>query len=178
MKKIWIWGSSILTPVIVGVLVERLKDYPVASQLWICMQWSYNKLIWLINLNVKLWVITVILGCAFFLRWCVHWYNKNIKVHPLEKNVCPTPLLAYTSDTIMGIRWSWRWVKGAGDKWFVTDLTHLCPIDGTPLTSMLICPRCGKDYYSIYPDTEKVLILIQDNARRRCLDDGQWITPS
>jgi len=157
-------------PLLVGLLLEYLKEYPFFSTLWSAIVWCWDGVLFLANIQVSLWaiilglLIVIVLGCLF----------KSIKINTRPEPKPDAPFLSYKEDVFDNFPVRWAWVLYS-DGYSPKSITVCCPNDKTPLIFDYYyykCPRCKKEYHQ-YPDNGQIDVLIRDNAIRGNFNKSQ-----
>lgn len=174
MKK-WIkspWTVSLGTALfsLLGtVLYDYFKEKPILTTINQGVNWLVERFTNFINLEIKLWLILVILA-ALVLIFILYILIENKKVRKPE-------FLNYKEDRLKKWRWSWEWKWSETRKaWIISNLEPHCPNCGTTLmedSNALMfhgfgCPRC--DFYAgteKFEDPRKIEALILDNLNRK-----------
>lgn len=157
----WLW--SIPSGVIIGLLVEHFKVYPIISNMWDGIVFVWGKFVWFMTIDIKLWWI-LLASVIILTILCVKIkINFTTNIPPKEKT--KPKILNYTSENYKGILWQFSWTL-YHNEWDITDLTPCCPKDKTPLCGSK-CPRCDSEYFGKEGlNYEMAETLIIDNAKK------------
>lgn len=161
---------SIISGVAVSIICDWIKNIPVLSTIKWIFTTSFNKIIFFLNLRVKIWILLVVL--LLFILFC--YLIKKMK----DSNKVEEPsFIEYTSDNFMHWKWSWGWMWNNYNKhWQVTNLRAHCPSCDTVMNGndksfygpSYKCPRC--QFYATCKQCDlgfEVESVIIDNIRRK-----------
>ncbi|MDR1091927.1 MAG: hypothetical protein LBL79_12705 [Prevotella sp.] len=160
-KKLINWSIGVAVTIITGVAItiisERLTDDPVAPLRWL---WSWLSKI--MSYEAKIWIILLCLGIILLIIWILTKPKKTTK-HPFAD---------YTSDTINGDKWVWKWSEYSNH---IDSLRMICPEDDTDMIWAhyldnglfgLECPRCKHRKSFSNDDVVRLRAIICDNAKK------------
>ncbi len=164
------WTISFVTAIfslILTIIYDYFKQNPFLSTIIEVVKWIGNKIIFILNYDIKVWwilssIITIVILILFI----------NLR---REKIIKPD-FYNYKEDKFKKWKWSWDWeynrIKGG---WDVKRMQPYCPHCDTPLiknSSLYIleywCPRC--EYNATSDDCDdpvNVKVIIFDNVNRK-----------
>lgn len=171
MKRIKNWlksplGAGIATTVlafILSVIYDLLKNEPVLTLVSQILQNVLNFILFILNFQLSVWLILLVVAAIIFVIYILYKIDER-KEPPLP------PFIDYTSDTLMDIKWRWRWERMSDGKYDITNLQPMCRYCDSPLYedySKIKCIRCKSLEYKPIPEFDLVKSLICDNVDKR-----------
>jgi hypothetical protein len=161
-KKLKNWAIGVAGTIIAGVLITAISEW-LTSDRYAPFCWLWSWLLKIINYEIKIWIILLCLGIILLIIWIL------TKPEKIEKH----PYADYTSDTINGDKWVWKWSAYLNN---IDGICMICPADDTNMMwadyldngqSGFECPRCRHKKSFSDDDLVRIRAIICDNARRR-----------
>lgn len=152
--KKWYWTAfgTVLLTIVSDNIAERTKELPLINYLLFPFRWLYGVGARFLTLNIKMWVLTLIVVALYFMR-------RLFKHLALANSSLPS-FVSYTSDCFHIWTWKWSWQKG-NDGWMIQNLTPYCSKCDVELginnfANTARCPACRTEYgyYASSPDFE------------------------
>jgi len=148
------------------IIYDLVKSQPFLSTVWSIIKFILNKIIFLLNCNVKTWWVLLFLLVVISALYIINRLNNEEIIHP---DFC-----SYRNDKFQ-YTWSWEWIfDKKTKKWKICNLKAHCPKCDTPMidyTNLIDpsfnCPRCN--YISsrgTYEYSGKITLVIIDNIKK------------
>ncbi len=161
-------GSTLIGGIATTILIDLFSKVSIWSTLRSVIRFIGLALYAFFNFEIKLWWLLIAISVLIVI---IIIYVKYIDA--TEKSKRP-PFWDYTSDSIKGFSWEWKWKKNYEGKYEIEGLQPVCSECKTPLINaegasfylQLKCPRCNRkiNYDSHVKDEVETLII--DNARK------------
>ncbi len=181
MKKFWksAWGIALGTALfsfMLTLLSDCLAEKPVFSTIVSIITTVIDKIVFVLNFNLKLWWVLLVLVVLFVLRICY----ANIRANADTPKAKPS-FMDYTEDVIDGWHIKWFWEKDYSGLYGISSIYPICNHCKTPLIRQsfepLSCPRCKRRYHKTFPDDHQFKVMIHDNIDKGLLpeiESKQW----
>ena len=174
-KSFWTnpWTVTIgggLVVLFITVIIDAITAEKIFNTLKVLLSFIWNIVISILNFRLKVWWL--LCGIAVIaIVLCILIKLSDKKSQTIEK----PKFLEYTEDHILGLSWRWRWERMYDGKYRIENLEAVCSKCGTPLvfeySELHKCLRCNKEFYHDWIETDHVIMLIQDNVRRKCFSE-------
>lgn len=173
IKKIWkdpVGATLISTGLLalIGWIGVKLYDGLVVSTLQTLWTWIKAFLFF------EIAVIWIILGLAVLILILYLWVRLSDKSSPQEESPIPA-FFSYTSDVFNGYTYEWGYCQNYPYDNYIIDrdsMRILCPKCDTAIYDLGYpsCPRCNNYNFQRMKDQREVILVIEDNIRRRKYD--------
>ncbi|MDR1198515.1 MAG: hypothetical protein LBK94_05825 [Prevotellaceae bacterium] len=161
-KKLKNWAIGVIGTIITGVAITVISE-KLTSDPYTPFCWLWGWLLKIMNYEIKIWVILLFLGIIYLI----------IRLLPEPEKTKKHPFADYTSDTINGDKWAWKWNEYLNH---IDGVCMFCPEDDTIMMrvdcwengqSGFECPRCRRRKNFSGDDFNRLQAIIYDNARKR-----------
>lgn len=175
IKNAWLWITGVATTVIVGLVVEYTKEYPIPGAIWNKICWLWNKFIELMTMDIELWWILIFIAAMLIL----HYVINNIEIIKTETEIKkgvpqPPKFLSYKREVVDNIPWEWSWEQ-TSKGWIISNLHPCCPKDGARLNHYSDdCPICKTNYWGV-ADHEKAAAIIENKLKKEFQNNQQFL---
>ena len=146
------------------LIIDWIKQIKIFSTLKFVLSWIWNLLITFLTIDVKMWLILVILSSLMLIIWIV--------LQVIAKQTATEPeWMKYTEDRFVDWKWSWKWEKNYLGAYEISQLMAHCPKCNTPMRHdndeyTFHCPRCKYESHKHQDNRHDVMVVIYDNVAR------------
>lgn len=171
--KNWIKGAiwTVILGVIAAAIYDLIKDQPIFSSIIQIARNIYFIIKNVLLLDLKLWIVIVVISIYKILKWVLSSYRKN-RIPDLPKN-----RRSYQRDEFDNWTWKWKWKWDSNkNEWIIDNLWPYCKKCDIKLLNKsniidkkMKCPKCNqifRDDNSELDDYKAVESIVYDNIEK------------